>query len=97
MLEWIDMIGTYEDRVVDNFKNDLFTIDTAWVSDREQPYEIAIAHKNFNNGNWIVLGWSDTKEEAQTFHNRMVEFFRINAGDITEITDAYTGVTYARV
>lgn len=97
MMEWVDMLGTYEARVVDNFKNDLFTIDTAWVSDREQPYETAIAHKNFNDGDWIILGWSNTKEEAQIFHNRMVEFFSTRGIDVTKIVDAYTGVEYARV
>lgn len=49
-MSWIDMLGTYEERNVANFKNDIFEIDTSRVTDRAVPYETAIAHKDFRGG-----------------------------------------------
>ena len=72
MLRILSMMGNYSDRVVARFDSEEFSIDTALVTDREQSYETAIAHKDFRGGDWIVLGWSETKEEAQKFHNEMV-------------------------
>lgn len=94
-LEVLSMIGNYEQRVVDNFKNDLFTVDTAFVTDRQPPYETAVTHKEFNNGNWIILEWSETKEKAQETHNKWVEYFLNN--DVQEIQDSYTMETFKKI
>lgn len=96
MFEWLDMCGTYDTRKVDRFENDLFTIDTAMVTDREQSYETAIAHKDFNGGDWIVLGWRDTKEEAQKFHDEMVAYYTCHGETVQKIEDVYEYVTYTR-
>lgn len=88
------MMGTYEHRKVANFKCDEFVVDTAEVYDRRQRYETAIAHKDFNSGEWIILEWSDTKKEARKIHNKWVERFKSN--DITEIEDAYTGIIFTK-
>lgn len=88
------MINSYEQRKVDNFKCNEFEIDTAEVYDRSQRYETAIAHKDFNGGQWIILEWSDTKEEAQKIHNKWVEHFKNN--DISEIEDARIGVIFMK-
>ena len=90
----MSMANNCEQRKVDNFKCDKFEIDTAEVYDRSQRYETAVAHKNFNRGEWIILEWSDTKEEAQKIHNKWVEHFRNN--NITEIKDAFTGVIFTK-
>ena len=74
MFDVLSMIGNYSERKVDRFETDLFTIDTAFVTDRGLPYETAIAHKDFNGGEWIILGWRSTKEEAQKFHNEMIAY-----------------------
>lgn len=95
MFEWMSMIGNYESRKVDNFENDLFCIDTAKVTDRELDYETAISHKEFNCGNWIILGWSATKELAQEYHNEMVHKFTTDPS-IDSITDAFTNIVYLR-
>lgn len=89
MFEWLDMIGNYEQRKVANFKNDIFEIDTAYVTDRDIPYETAVAHKNFRNGNWIVLGWRETKEDAQKFHDELVKYFCEHEKEITSIEDVW--------
>lgn len=94
MFDFFKMIGTYEQRKVDNYKNDVFEVDTALVTDRDIPYETAIRHKNFNNNKWIVLGWNYSKEEAQKFHNDIVNSFNNNY--ITKIEDKFLGQTFYR-
>lgn len=93
---WLDMLGTYEERKVDNFRNDLFCVDTVSVTDRDLPYETAISHKDFNNGDWIILGWRGTKEEAQEYHDEIVERFLNDNGEIETVTDAYDNIKYYR-
>lgn len=93
---WLAMAGNYNERKVDNFKNDLFCVDTVLVTDREQPYETAISHKDFNYGDWVILGWRNTKEEAQAFHDEVVDKFLKDNGSIMSITDVYDGIEYYR-
>ena len=95
MLNLFSMMGNYEERVVARFDSDEFSIDTAYVTDREHPYETAIAHKKFHAGDWIILGWRDTKEEAQKYHDEMIQFFKDNP-DIDYIVDVYDNVVYER-
>lgn len=95
MFNLFSMMGNYEERVVARFDSDEFSIDTAYVTDREQPYETAIAHTKFNAGAWIILGWRDTKEEAQKYHDEMIQFFKDNP-DIEQIVDVYDNVVYER-
>lgn len=85
MFEFLSMMGTYEVRKVDNYKCDDFTVDTAWVNDNDPPYETAVAHKNFNDGDWIILEHYETKEEAQIGHNKWVEKFKNN--EVSELVD----------
>ena len=96
MLNLFSMMGNYEDRKVDRFENDLFIVDTALVTDRGLSYETAIAHKDFNGGEWIVLGWRSTKEEAQKFHDEMVEHFLTNGDTILSVKDVFDNVVYTR-
>lgn len=97
MLGFEGMIGTYKQRNVANFKNDVFEIDTSFVTDRAMPYETAIAHKEFRNGDWIILGWRETKEEAQKFHDQAVQYFCDHEQEITSIKDAWENFEYERV
>ena len=96
MFEWLDMCGTYGTRKVDRFDSDEFSIDTAFVTDRGLPYETAIAHKDFNGGHWIILGWRQTKEEAQNFHDEMVAYYTCQGETVQKIEDVYEHVMYAR-
>ena len=96
MFDVLSMIGNYSERKVDRFETDLFTIDTAFVTDRGLLYETAIAHKDFNGGEWIILGWRSTKEEAQKFHNEMIAYYTCHGETVQKIEDVYTHVMYAR-
>lgn len=69
-----------------------FKVDTAKVYDRPFPYEIAVCHKNFNNGAWIIVGTAKTKEEAIKKHDALVN--KMMDKKITYIRDIYENVIY---
>lgn len=94
MFEWMAMYGNYEQRNVDTYECSKFTIDTSYVTDRSIPYECAISHKDFNHGEWIILGWAPSKSEAQMMHDKFVEHFKNS--EIEEIQDAYTKEVFKR-
>ena len=96
MLNLFSMMGNYDERVVARFDSDEFSIDTAYVTDRAHPYETAIAHTKFHAGDWIILGWRDTKEEAQKFHNEMVAYYTCHGDAVQKIEDVYDNVVYER-
>ena len=94
MFGWLSMLGTYPQRNVANFENDVFTVDTSEVTDCDYVYEVAVAHKDFNGGERVILEGVQTKEEAQKAHDRWVEVFLKN--DVNELYDIYIGETYRK-
>ena len=94
MLGFLDMAGNYNERVVKNDKTDDFTLDTALVTDRSWRYETAVEHKDFNNGDWIVLEGADTKEDAIKVHEKWLS--KLANNDVNELIDCYLGETYHR-
>lgn len=91
MFIWLDMIGNYDERKVKRDDAEMFSLDTATVTDREQMYETAVSHKQFNDSSWIILGWADTEDEAVKFHDEWLE--KLNNG-VDTLTDVFTGETY---
>lgn len=66
-------MGNYQDRKVDRFESDDLIVSTARVSDGLQPYETAIAHRYYNDGNLIAVQGYDSKQEAQDGHDKWVK------------------------
>lgn len=93
-LDFLNMMNNYKERLVKNTRTEKFTVDTALATDRDIPYETAIKYDGFRNGDWIVLGWRDTKEEAKKFHDEIVEFYKTH--DVDSITDVFEGKTFRR-
>ena len=69
-----------------------FKVDTAKVYDRPFPYEIAVCHKNFNNGAWVIVGTAKTKEEAIKKHDMFVS--KMMDKKVTYLRDIYENVIY---
>jgi hypothetical protein len=63
----------YEERKVDRYEAIGLTVDTCSVNDGEHPYETAVAHKEYDSGEWIIVEAYDTKEEAQVGHDKWVK------------------------
>jgi hypothetical protein len=72
MLEFLDMMGNYEQRKVDRFEKDALIIDTASVTDGEHPYETGVCHPKYNDGDWVIVESYDTNEDARAGHARWV-------------------------
>ena len=94
MLDWLNMFGNYEQRVVANTKREDFIVDTAIVTDRDWIYETAVKHKDFNNGSWIVLDGCSNKEKAEQMHNKWLKF--LDEENYNSLTDYYKEQTYFR-
>lgn len=73
IFDFLADMNNYEERKVANYKeNDLF-VDTCRVSDSSKPYETAVAHPTYNNGELIIVELYDTIEEAKEGHERWVD------------------------
>lgn len=94
MLGFLDMAGNHNERVVRNDKTDDFTLDTALVTDRNWRYETAVEHKDFNDGDWIILDGCNSKELAVEMHDKWLT--KLLNEDITELTDYYTGEVFRK-
>jgi hypothetical protein len=73
MFSFLDDFGNYEERKVDRFENDDLSISTCRVSDSKRPFETAVKHPKYRQDKWIVVEKYDTKEQAQTGHDKWVE------------------------
>ena len=58
-------------------------VSTVINSDSNKPYETAIAHTNYNHGNWIVVEEYDTKEQAKEGHERWI--LRMSSSPLPEV------------
>ena len=67
MFEWIDMIDNYEQRKVANYKNEIFEIDTCYVTDRPRPYETAIRHKILEMVSGLFLDGETQRKKQEIF------------------------------
>jgi hypothetical protein len=72
MFDYFEMLSNYEQRKVDRYEGDNFSIDTCSVSDGAKQYETAIGHPDYNFGSWIVVEAYDTIDEAQIGHDKWV-------------------------
>jgi hypothetical protein len=66
------MMGNYKERCVGNYKKDDLFISTAAVYDSKQPYETAIGHPKYNNGDLIIVEMYDSKKDAEAGHKRWI-------------------------
>jgi hypothetical protein len=75
MFGFMSMANDYEQRKVENTEINGATIDTAQVHDSARPYETAINHPDYKDGDWIVVELYDTKDLAKVGHKKWVEKF----------------------
>lgn len=73
MLDYLDMMGTYKERLVENTKVGEGVVDTVRVTDCDQPFETGVSHPLYNNGDWVIVEQYDTKAEAAKGHKKWVK------------------------
>jgi len=93
MFEYFDMASNYEDRKIDRYDGNGFTVDTAWVNDTQPPYETAVKHDKFG-GKWIPVQHYETKELAQIGHDEWVRKLKNDEVDCLkeELPDSFAGL-----
>ena len=99
--DFFGMMGNYESRKVDNFKEGKLEIDTAAVTDARDPYETAVKHPKYNRGSWVIVETYRNKEDAIEGHKRWVatmtadtlpEMLRdVSNAEIADFTDDMCG------
>jgi len=78
MFDFLDMMGSYEQRKVKNTKIKDGEVDTCAVTDSTKPFETGIKHVRYNGGAWIIVELYDTKEEAIKGHDKWVDTMEAN-------------------
>jgi len=73
LFDFIFMADNYDERAVARYEEGDVFVDTCRVYDSAQPYETAVGHPEYNNGNLIIVQLYDTKEEAQIGHDFWVK------------------------
>jgi len=73
MFDFFSMADNYEERKVECFDGDGFTVDTSRVTDSDQPYETGIKHSRYNEEKWVIVEMYDDVEEAKTGHAKWVK------------------------
>jgi len=69
----MNMVYTYEERLVANDVRENLHVDTVLVTDADYQYETAIRHPKYNDYEWIIVQGYDTKERAKEGHDYWVE------------------------
>ncbi len=72
MLDFFLDQGNHADRTVDYYEAGELCIDTCRVSDGQQPFETGIRHPAYNKGKWVIVEAYNSKEKAQSRHNKWV-------------------------
>ncbi|MCH7964101.1 MAG: hypothetical protein IH852_09195 [Bacteroidetes bacterium] len=70
MFDFLQDIGNYEQRKIARYEKDTLMIDTCSVSDGNKPFETAIKHPDYRNGEWIIVEAYNTISEAKAGHKR---------------------------
>ena len=90
----LEMKDNYEQRKIKKTEEKDFILDTCFVTDRDWLYETAVSHINFNDAEWIVLGYADTKDDALAIHDEWYE--KLKDGHIDKLKDVYSGRVYTQ-
>jgi hypothetical protein len=101
MFDFFSMMDNYEDRKVARYDADWGFISTAFVTDADLDYETAVRHRDYNDGQLVIVEAYATREEAQAGHERWVatmsanelpESLRDNGrAGIAQLCDAFSG------
>lgn len=94
--EVLKMASTGQERNVLTTQTANWVIDTSEVSDRDWRFETAVANKEYNKGEWIIVGKSDNKDDSIQIHETWNEYLRVEP--YPEIlVDIYSGEVFSRV
>lgn len=67
------MLYNYDARKVGNYEKENIRVSTAAVTDGDRPYETAIRHPEYNEGDFVVVEAYKSKREAKKGHAKWVK------------------------
>lgn len=73
MFDFFSMADNYEQRKVGRFDADWGFVSTCEVNDADKPYETAVEHPDYNDGEMVIVETYDTRDEAEHGHARWVD------------------------
>jgi len=73
MFGFMDMADNYGERKVARYEEGVVMVDTCAVTDSDQPYETAVAHPLYNNGDIIIVEMYDDKAASKVGHDKWVK------------------------
>lgn len=73
MFDFFAMAGNYEQRKVGRLDADWGFVSTCYVNDADKPYETAVEHPEYNDGNMVIVEAYDTRGDAEQGHARWVD------------------------
>ena len=75
MFDFLSMANNYEERKVNRYDKKGLFVDTCLITDQPEPYEYetAISHKEYNEGELIVVELYKTKGESTIGHKKWVK------------------------
>lgn len=73
MFEFLLDVDNYKQRKVARFETTDLIVSTARVSDGLKPFETAVKHPNYNEGNIVIVESYNTKKQAQQGHNKWIK------------------------
>ena len=65
-------VGNYDDRKIDRYDDGDMAVSTAAVSDGRDPFETAVMHPEYNDGQWVIVESYDSRESAKAGHAKWV-------------------------
>ena len=73
MLDFLGMVGNYDNRKVSRDDYSWGFISTISVTDGRKDFETAVEHKEYNQGSMIIVDCYSTKKKAEKGHKKWVK------------------------
>ena len=85
MFDFMGNMEPYEDRLVNRSDFDWGFISTVAVSDGRKPFETAIQHIDFNDGDMVIVACYDTKKQAEKGHDKWIKEMENHPKEVIDI------------
>jgi len=99
MLDFLGILGDYDERKIGRFEDGKLIIDTCMVCDADENYETAITHPAYNSGKWVIVETYATEELAKVGHAKWVRtmtapelpdrLFDVGSAGIKKLAEAF--------
>lgn len=79
MFDFLEMMDNYSSRKVGRYDNDdgSIMVSTVMITDSALPYETAVAHPRFNDGEMVIVETYESEDSAKLGHERWVNAITI--------------------